>query len=241
MFELQRTPCRATRVPPNQNLQPSGWQNLPRRDFSHVMNAVTNFQTPPRLPGSVLGLTIYDHPQSAMPTQPSLALTNGLLALTDGESPPQTCLEGLPPPTNGQVAQLSNGHAPPQTYLRGGPPTPKMPQTQLVGAQQPAQTNQGKGNVDVMLNQLLDQANGVDPAGQSTKPAAAKPPKKKNKPKAKAKAKGKAKPEPKGVVSSKKIVLGCSKCRYSKSGCNDTADGSYGCRNPKFSGKRGHR
>ena len=55
--------------------------------------------------------------------------------------------------------------------------------------------------------------------------------------KAKATAKVKAKAEPKSKLpapSSKKLVLGCSKCRFSPHGCEQ-------CKNPRFSGMRGCR
>ena len=59
----------------------------------------------------------------------------------------------------------------------------------------------------------------------------------KGKAKAKATAKVKAKAEPKSKLpapSSKKLVLGCSKCRFSSHGCEQ-------CKNPRFSGMRGRR
>ena len=55
--------------------------------------------------------------------------------------------------------------------------------------------------------------------------------------KAKATAKVKAKAKPKSKLpapSSKKLVLGCSKCRFSPRGCEQ-------CKNPRFSGKRACR
>jgi len=41
------------------------------------------------------------------------------------------------------------------------------------------------------------------------------------------------------AVPAADLVLGCSKCRYSKKGCADSKKG-IGCRNPAFKGKRGH-
>ena len=127
----------------------------------------------------------------------------------------------------------------------------------LCGAsgQQPLEGKQPDGGVDVMLGELMKQANSakVDVANGNTKGKAVRkvvPRKKKANAKAltkkqaekqaKKKTKAKQHPKAKAKASSKKLVLGCSKSCYSMLGCNDTAADGKGCRNQLFHGKRGH-
>ena len=96
--------------------------------------------------------------------------------------------------------------------------------------------------LDLMLTNMRNNAAAAAPKARATPKGKAKAARKlKGRPKGKAKAAPKAKAKAKASPAKPAgLILRCAKCRGSKRGCNDTARGNLGCRNPLFCGKCGH-
>ena len=230
-LELGRTPMRGTS---GKIASPMGsWHSLPRSSFHHVLSALRGFQNPvpDRSPSEDIGLTIFG---PLRPAQSRFALTDAV----------QQC-PGAPGtlPVQGALTGASQQH--PGAPGTQGAQKPAAADQSFLDSQQGQATDPKAGAaVDSMLAHLTDKAQAA--AGKAKVKARAKATaqraskaKGKGKPKATCKAKGKGKPKAtckakgKGKAKAKaKLVLGCSKCRYSGGGCGV-------CRNPSFSGKRG--
>lgn len=210
--ELARTPMRGST---GKVASPMGsWHSLPRSSFHHVLSALRGCQNPvpSRSLTDDIGLTIFGTPR---PAQPRLALADPFPQRPGAPGPPQD--QGTPQ-LAAAVQQL-----------------PDSPKGQDLAPKADA-------SVDNMLAHLSTKAGAV--AGRAkaeAKARAASTPHPKATAKCAGRAKGKAKakaapkphPKAKAKTSTKaKLVLGCSKCRYSSGGCRV-------CRTSAFTGKRG--
>jgi len=226
-IQVCMTPCRSTKRSIEEPIMnASGWNKVPRQSFGCILGAASQMSRQLTRSSSVAELALQDraaqHAIEDRAAQLALQDRAAKRALEDHTS--QLALEDRAADTSG----------------------PRIP------APAPALVDDAKAKLAELTanaqRQAVEQARKAAEAKEAEAAAAAAAaaaavadPKAKAKatPKAKNAPKAQALKRPAAAVPAADLVLGCSKCRYSKKGCADSKKG-IGCRNPAFKGKRGH-